>query len=327
MEKTTIVNEKIFFWLPIPAWLSWAILAMLLLAGHFLLAYLTRSQFYGIAITSEVCLLFLASIAPIYASKQLNALDPVYKLMIDKPENQIVDWIQKNTEQIFRTKHMLLSGLVLPVFLTPAAIIEFQAHTGNIILKIYDSLLSFTALFLCSMAFSIYPKILRRWYEFQSFPIKSVAIFFSWKGIKVISLTAAKFALIISTAYSLMIVFLLSGPTQLGIASYVYLVVGIIVCVTSFSIPQWYFHLILRKMKYQLLADFANEFHKAFEKYTHNASIEHIKTLEGLMEFYARLERLREWSFSWQSITSFLGSLTLLVIASAIKNLFLSKGH
>jgi len=198
----------------------------------------------------------------------------------------------------------------------------FQAHKGSLVLRIYDSFLSLGALYLCSATLMIYPCILIQWNDIKKLPVRGIAILSQSRCIGAISLTAAAFSFMITVAFCLMMVVLLTGPTRFGIADYIYAGIGSSVCLVCFIIPQGILHTVLKLIKTRLIEEFDGRLetlNRSLSDVRKDPSPEKTKTLSELLALHDRIERINEWPLSPQSVTGLLSSLLFPIIVSVLK--------
>jgi hypothetical protein len=322
MARIITPNERFFKWAPIQPGVCWASLAAVLAAVHFLLAFISHSEAYAIAALAESSLIFLAGWAPIYVARKLENLEPAHNFMIALPHDGIQDWLHSHYVKIFSPKWIFGWGIALPLITLQAHVMLFQAHKGSLLFKIYDSFLGLAALYLCCATLMIYPRILIQWNSLKRLPIRGVAILSQSRCIGIISLTATIFSFIITTAFCLMMVVLLTGPTRFGVADYIYVGIGSSVCLICFIIPQWILHTLLRLMKNRLLEEFDGRLeavNRSLSDVRKEPSPGNAKTLSDLLALHDRIERINEWPLSPQSVTGLLSSVFFPIIVSLLK--------
>ena len=311
MTQIQTFNAKLFAWAPINPSTCWGLVAAILALGHFLLAYLTKSHTYPIASMAQVTLVFLAGWAPIFVANKLKEIEPAYDFMIAMPSQDLQKWLSSQYSMIFDPKFVFGWGIALPVITLQAQLAMLEAHKGSMVLRIYDSFLGFAALYLCCATLMIYPRILISWHHVKSLPMRSVAILSQSKCIGLLSVAATKFSLIVTIAFSLMMVVLFTGPTRFGVADYIYAGIGSSVCLICFIIPQWILHKLLREMKNRLRDDFDGRLDaitRSLSVIRDHLSSENAKTLSELLLVHDRIESIREWPVSLQSLTGLLTS-------------------
>ena len=309
-------------WAPIPPSFCWMGLAAILAALHFFLAYITHSDSYAIAALAHAALICLAGWAPIYVAAKLEHLEPAYNFMISLPHEAIENWLHSHYVKIFSPTWIFGLGIALPVITLHAQVMLFQAHKGSLALRIYDSFLSLAALYLCGATLMIYPRILIQWNGIKKLPVRGIAILSQSRCIGAMTLTATAFSFIITAAFCLMMVVLLTGPTRFGIADYIYAGIGSSVCVVCFIIPQVVLHTVLKVMKTRLMEEFDGRLetlNRSLSDVRKDPSPEKTKTLSELLALHDRIERINEWPLSPQSVTGLLSSLLFPIIVSTLK--------
>lgn len=324
-KKDIVPTERIFKKIPISSRVLWGIPFVIATIVQLLWTSIKQTDSYIIATIAGGLLGYLGVISPGYVFDKIKELVPTFSILLDLPESKVDEWVNKNFVQpIFNTKYMLATGLILPLFILPGALLGgwFVHYSQDYYIKIFDSVMGFLAGFACSMSIFMYFPVLSGFSRLGKQPIKTVSIFRLSEFATPISLTFAKFAFIVSMAYSLMLIIVISGPIVIGVPFYFYAAVGMLATIISFAIPQLELKNIIRKAKWQILERLSNEIEKSMNKLSKDSSPENIKRVESLVDLHNKMQTLNESSLTWETISRLFGSAILPAIITLLEKLF-----
>jgi hypothetical protein len=323
MKKDIVITEKLFRHLPSDPMVVWILLVTIALSIHFIWVGIKQTEPYTPAALACGFLIILAVFSPGYVYDKINELKPTFSVFLDLPESKINDLIKQNyIEPTFNTKYMLLTGLLLPLFIMPTGFITwFNQYNQDFYIKVFDTILVVFAGYTASLSVFMWLPLLKALSKLIEQPIKTNSIFRLSEFATPISLTFAKFALIVSCAYSLMLVIVMSGPIANGVPFYFYSAVGILSTLACFIFPQIELKNIIRKAKWQILEKVSNEIQKSMDKLLEDSSPDNVARVESLIELHAKMQKLSESSLTWEGVSRLVGSVLLPVLVSLLDRL------
>lgn len=324
-KKDIVLTERIFKKISFPTWILWGIPFVVAAIAQFVWANAIQTDSYMIAAIAGGLLGYLGVMSPGYVYDKIKELTPTFSILLDLPDHKVDEWVNKNFIQpIFNARYMLLTGFVLPLFILPGALLGdwFNQYNQDIYIKIFDSVMGVVAGYFCSMSIFMYLPILNGFSNLGKQSIKTVSIFRLSEFATPISLTFAKFAFIVSMAYSLMLIIVISGPIVIGIPFYFYAGIGMVATIVAFVIPQLELNNIIRKAKWQILEKLSNEIEKSMERLEKDNSPENIKRVESLVDLHNKMGTLNEVSLTWETVSRLFGSAILPAIITLLEKLF-----